>query len=198
MPNPLHLFLRLCVVSLLVLWPAYLYQRTLVTPLLPLIESTVKAAQHTFAINSVDIATEGPNEVVRLRANLAAPTYVHGRTFSPIEGWFEVTLTAGGVLQYSLMVLIVILSWPASHWKIWRRRILIALPLMLGLLLLNVAITFPAELWAPIHDEWIPDQVSPLLVSSRFLMGGGGLVLGLVCGTIAVAFGNRGHVLRVT
>lgn len=193
MPNPLKLLIRVIVVSSMVLWLAHHYQRTVLMPMLPLIQTTFETVQDTFTVQSLDMAEDGPNEVIRLRSNLAGPTYVNGRTFYPIgwnstqQGGFEVTLTAGGAMLYSLLILIVVLSWPAVHWHALVTRLLISLPLMLGLVLLNVAVTFPAELWKPIHDEWVPDITWPLLVVSRMLMGGGGLILGMVFGALAIA-----------
>jgi hypothetical protein len=92
-------------------------------------------------------------------------------------------------MGYSLLTFIVVLAWPANRWQEWCIRALVFLPLALGLLLVNVATTFPAELWNPIHNEWVPDVTWPLLIWSRILMGGGGLVLGLACGAIAIKAG---------
>ena len=192
MLNPFKLLARLLIVGSVVLWLAHHYQRIAVEPLLPLIKTTIESVQDVFTVQSLDIVEDGPNQVIRLRSNLAKPTYVNGRVFYPIgwnstqQGGYEITLTAGGTILYSLLTLIVALSWPATHWRVLLTRLLISLPLMLGLVVLNVAITFPAELWNPIHDEWVPDITWPLLVSSRMLMGGGGLMLGLLCGALAI------------
>jgi hypothetical protein len=197
MPTPLKLIARLLVVSALVLWVAHQYQRAIVEPLLPLVGATFTAVQDTFVLQSLDIADDGPNQSLRLRANLAKPIDVNGRMFYPIgwgtneQGGYQITLTVGGAMEYSLMTLIVVLAWPFAHWQALLKRIVIALPLMLGLLLLNTTITFPAELWNPIHDEWVPDITWPLLVASKVLMGGGGLMLGLLCGALAIAMSMR-------
>jgi hypothetical protein len=196
MLNPLKLICRLIVVSIAVLWLAHAYQRVVLTTLLPLIRTTLESVQDTFVVQSLDVSTDGPNEVLRMRSNFASPTYVNGRTFFPIgwqstqQGGFEIALTAGGTLLYSLLTLIVILSWPVVQWREYVSRLVVALPLMLGLVLLNVGVTFPAELWKPIHDEWLAGITWPLLVASRMLMGGGGLILGLLCGAVAIALGS--------
>jgi hypothetical protein len=191
--NPLKLISRLIIAGSAVLWLAHVFQGALLTTMLPLIRTTLENVQDTFVVQSLEVATNETNEVLRLRANFAGPTYVNGRTFYPI-GWqstqqsgFEISLTVGGALLYSLLTLIVILGWPAVRWREYVSRLVVALPLMLGLVLLNVGITFPAELWEPIHDEWMADITWPLLSASRMLMGGGGLILGLVCGGIAIS-----------
>jgi len=191
--SPHKLLLRLIVVGAGVLLLAHHYQRALLTPLLPLIQSTLTHVQDDFTIQSLDIVENGPNEVLRLHANLARPTYISGRMFYPIgwqsaaEGGYEIRLTVGGTIQYSLLILIVVLAWPAGHWRVALTRLLFALPLML----LNTAITFPAELWNPIHEEWLSDITWPLLVASKMLMGGGGLILGLLCGAGIIAATSR-------
>jgi hypothetical protein len=164
-------------------------------PLLPLVSATIKVADSAFTVLTVDINTDGPNETIRLRADLTAPIIVGGRTFFPFRqgsdqrGWYQVELTVGGAMGYSLLTFIVVFAWPANRWQEWCKRVLISVPLALGLLLVNVATTFPAELWNPIHDDWVPDMAWPLLIWSRVLMGGGGLVLGLLCGAIAIKAG---------
>jgi len=196
MPTPFKLIARLLIVSSLVLWLAHVYQRALIEPLLPSMRTIIAAVQDDFIIYSLDISDEATNETIRLRGNLAKPVVVGGRTFYPIgwgtrqQGGLQVTLTVGGAVQYSLLMLIVVLAWPIAHGKELLKRLLISLPLMLGLVLLNVASTFPAELWAPIHDEWVPDITWPLLLWSRLLMGGGGLALGLFGAALSILFGK--------
>jgi hypothetical protein len=162
----------------------------------PLVSATVQAADSAFTVLAVDIDTDGPNQTIRVRADLAQPIIIGGRTFVPFRqgsdqrGWYEVNLTLGGAMEYSLLVLIVVMAWPANRWQEWCKRVVISVPLALGLLLVNVATTFPAELWNPIHNEWVPDVAWPLLIWSRVLMGGGGLMFGLLCGAIAIKTGT--------
>lgn len=198
MHAPLKLFARVVLVSALVLWLVHHYQRVIVEPMLPLMSATFSAVQSTFVFQALDIADEGVNETLRLRANLAKPINVNGRMFYPIgwntheQGGYQITLTVGGALQYSVMTLIVVLAWPCAQWRTLLKRMAIALPLMLTILLLNTTITFTAELWNPIHEQWLPDITWPLLVASKLLMGGGGLLLGLVCGVMAIAMSASG------
>lgn len=191
MPNPLRLGARLIVASIVVLWLALQYQRALVDPLLPAFRVVLTAVQTDFSILGVEVSRAGTREAVRLRANLAHPIYVAGTKVNPIDGWFEVTLTVGGVLSYSLLTLIVVLAWPFVFWREFLLRMLIALPLMVALILVNVAVTFPAELWFPIHGNLVPDETWPLLVWSRILMGGGGLVAGIMMGALAIMLAAR-------
>jgi hypothetical protein len=193
MPNPFKLLARLLIIGSLILWGGYHFQRNLMEPLLPLVRNTISSVQDDFAIQSLDIAQDSVNETVRLRANLTRPVEIGGRTFYPIgygtpyTGGFQVTMTIGGIFSYSLLTLIVAVAWPVNTWRSLLQRLAITVPIMLAILLINVAITFPAELWTPIHKQWVPDIPWPLLQWSKILMGGGGLILGLSCGAIAIA-----------
>ena len=62
--------------------------------------------------------------------------------------------------------------------------------LSLVLLLVNVITTFPAEVWALIHDALAPQEIWPLLVWSKMLMGGVGLMLAIAGGAWAIALGG--------
>ena len=193
MPNPFNLLMRLLVIGSVILWGGYHFQRNLMESLLPLVRMTISGVQNDFTIQSLDIAQRGASETVRLRANLTRPVAIGGRMFYPIgygtpyTGGFQVTMTVGGALSYSLLTLIVALAWPADTWRTLFKRLAMVVPMMLAIMLINVAVTFPAELWTPIHKDWVPDIAWPLLEWSKILMGGGGLILGLLCGAIAIA-----------
>lgn len=171
-------------------------QRPIVSAMIPMVRWTLDTVQSDFLIQSLEIAEDGPNQTLRLRANLSQPVEIGGRTFYPIGyltrqvGGYQATLTTGGVIVYSLVTLIVVLTWPALQWKEMLKRFAIALPLMVLLILINVGVTFPAELWTPIHNEWVPDVRWPLLEWSKLLMGGAGLAMGLVCGAMAIWSGQ--------
>jgi hypothetical protein len=192
MLTPLKLFLRVLIASGIVLGLAHTTQSPLTAALLPLIKQSIASVQDDFTTQSLDLVQDGASEKVRLRANLTRPVEIGGRMFYPIghgtshTGGFQVLMTVGGVLSYSLLTLIVALAWPVNTWRTLLKRIAMTAPLMLLLVFINVTITFPAELWTPIHNEWVPDITWPLLQWSKILMGGGGLMLGLLFGGIAI------------
>jgi hypothetical protein len=196
MPNPLNLGMRLVLASILVLWVAHQYQRALVSPLLPVFRAVLTAALPDFHILGIEVSNSGKSERVRLRANLARSVKIAGTEAHPINGWYSVTLTVGGVLMYSLLTCIVVLAWPFAIWRELFVRVVIAVPLITALILTNVAVTFPAELWFPFHADLEPDATWPLLRWSRILMGGGGLVAGIVMGAMAIIAAKRLTVAR--
>lgn len=201
MISPLSLWVRLVLAAVLVLGLAHATQRSLLQTLAPAIGWTVQSVQDQFTITEVQVAAKGQSETVQVLARLSQPLQVQGRWLYP-DSWLgapvaaqqvsglQVDLTAGGTLSYSLLVIIVALAWPASRTLILLRRLLWATVLAVLLLWLNVATTFPAELWSLIHDALAPQAFWPLLVWSRMLMGGVGLALGVTAGAVAVVLGG--------
>ena len=59
------------------------------------------------------------------------------------------------------------------------KRLLLAMPLCVLLWLLQVPPTLAAEMGAALHAAAASGRVAPLMVWSRFLMGGGGALLAL-------------------
>ena len=196
-PNPLKLLLRVLVTSTSVFLVTIILRHQLAQLLVPITRFTIDTVQSEFAIQSVDAVQDLSGEVIRVRANLVRPVEIGGRMFYPVgygtshSGGFQVTMTLGGMISYSIIALIISLAWPTVGIKEIIIRALLALPLMFILLLTNIAITFSAELWTPIHNEWIPDINWSLLQYSRVLMGGGGLVAGLVCGALVIVVSRR-------
>jgi hypothetical protein len=194
---------RLAIASALVLWLSHTFERTFVQSMIPAFGAAILALDGNFTLLGIDISRDdGPNETLRIRANLAHPIKVAGRTLLPFgwgpmpEGGFQLTLALGGVLQYCALMLIVVLAWPAMRAWEFALRILIAAPLMAILLLIDVPFTVLAELWGAIHRNIDPQIFQPLMIWSRFLMGGGGLVLALLMAGIAIGLGARWSRMR--
>lgn len=196
-PRPLEIAARLLIAGMLVLWLTHAFGRALVEPMLPVFTSAITALDDEFKILATDISEEGPSETVRFRANLARPVEVGGRTFYPF-GWgaipvggFQVTITVGGVLQYCALVVILAVAWPVARAREYCLRLAIIAPLMAVLLLVDVPLTVPGEMWNLIRAEVEPGGFQPLMIWSRFLMGGGGLALGIFFGGLAIALAAR-------
>jgi hypothetical protein len=192
LPRPPRLVARLAFVATALLWLTHSCASVIVKPMIPALQAAVAILDDDFRILGMDVSTDGGNKTLRVRADLAHAAVVSGQVLYPISpgaelrGWMEVHLALGGVLQYPLLLLIVVLAWPAKTSRELLARIGIALPLAALLLLLAVPSTILAELWFPIHDDYDPGSFWPLLAWSRFLMGGGGQVLGLLMGITAI------------
>jgi hypothetical protein len=149
--------------------------------------------QDDFAILAIDVVEENSAATLRVRADFAHPVVVAGRVLYPMNsnprtaGWMQVNVTAGGVLQYLMMAIIVVLAWPTRSLLDYAVRLVIALPLAFLLAVLATATTILAELWFPVHADLAPSETWLLLTWSRFLMGGGGLALALGVAALAIA-----------
>lgn len=198
-PRPGSLTVRLVVSALLVLGGLHLLERSLVTPLIPAFRSVMSSLDDRFVVTDARIVRQGANEVVRFRANLARPLVVGDHILYPFgtngvpAGGFQVTNTAGGVLQLPALLLILVLVWPAGRAREFAARLGIASPVMAVLLLLDTPFTAMAELRNGLATMVDPRAVDGWMVASRFLMGGGGYALTLLLAAGVVAFPRWGR-----
>jgi hypothetical protein len=167
--------------------------RSLALPLGTVLGNALPAVDDHFTVLAVEVVQEGVNDVLRVRANLSRPTQVGGRTVYPF-GWhgtraggFQVERSLASVFQYSAVTLIFAVAWPPTRVRILLLRLLVAIPLVTILLVTDEVCTVTAELWGLVQQESATDSISGWMVSSRLLMGGGGLALAVVIGVASVA-----------
>lgn len=197
LPRPLELLGRTLLVAALVLGLSHLAARPLVTGMMPAYESAIALLDDSFVLTDVAIAQDGPNQVIRFRANLARPLEVKGTTLYPFgwrgivpEGGMEVRYTLDGALQYVALTLILVLAWPGGL-KELLVRLALFIPLALMLLLIDIPSTVIAELWTGLEGMVDPNPLPRWMVWSRFLMGGGGLLLGFIAGALDIVIAAR-------
>jgi hypothetical protein len=189
--------MRVALVATLLTWAADHYATAIVRPLVPAIRDTITLLDRDFQVFGVDVYMEAGVRTLRVRADLAHPVVVGKNLFTPINtsatpgGWIDVRLTLGGLLQYPLLLLIVVMGWPARSMREMPVRLALAMPVMLALFALTVSVTTLAELWFVLRAGLATDEHWPLLLFSRFLMGGGGQALALTCGLIVIGAARR-------
>jgi hypothetical protein len=197
-PAPLSLAARALLATLVVAGVGHLAQHRLVSALLPAFTTTMWVLDDRFIIEEAAVVQEGDSENVRFRANLARPVVLGGQVIDPF-GWngrplggIQVSDAAGGVLLYPALMLIVVLAWPFRRAAELGMRIVLSLVAALLLILVDVPTTMLAELWHALQPE---HALSPAqngwMVWSRYLMGGGGLVLALCLGVACIALARR-------
>jgi hypothetical protein len=150
------------------------------------------ALDDNISILGLDFAQDGPNSTVRLRANLVRPIYVGQKVVFPLgwdprpRGWYQVYLNTRGVLEGSIVLLIVVLSWPHRSMRELSLRVVVALTFMVVL----IAIDAPMELIGNFQHEVLldidPHGFQPMFVWDRFLEGGGNFVLALAFAALAI------------
>ncbi len=196
-PRPLDFAVRLLVASAIVLSALHLYQRTIIEPFVPAFGDAARLLAADFVIVSADVAQEGPNETVRIRANLAIPLQYANRIIPPFgwnrsvpQGWYQVDLSLGGLLQNSAFLLITVLAWPASPRDL-ALRIALCVPAVAFLLFLEAPVTIVAELWNTLRNTYDPHGSCGWMVWSRYLMGGGGSLFACVLGAMVIGVVRR-------
>jgi hypothetical protein len=196
-PKPVSLVWRLVLATTLVLGLAHSLQRHIVGPLIPAFRATITFLDDSFVVNDARLERDGPNETVSFKGNLARPVSVAGQMLYPFgsagipPGYAQVDCTLGGALEYGSLLLIACLAWPAKRAGELALRLLLSAPLLLLIVLIGVPTTVIAELWNSFEQDANVHRVSHWMIWSRFLMGGGGLVLALVFAGAAITVATR-------
>lgn len=195
--HPGRFLVQLLFVSLVVLWLAKVFSADLVALLLPAIRAEVTTLDDNVSVLNMAVSREGPNRRIRMQANLLRPIYVNGHDVYPLgwkaqpRGWYQVNLNAGAALKSSLILLIVLLSWPARTPREFIERALIAAPLTLVLLAIDAPLDLLGNFQEGVVHDIDPHGLRPLFVWSKFLEGGGNSVLALAFSVVAIALAAR-------
>lgn len=197
LPRLPELTVRLVLVGILLVTTARLLQIALIRPLLPVFGATVVLLAPEFTLQSVDVAPLQP-PVVRLRANLLEPVEFAGRTVFPFgwqgvvpRGGYQVSLSLTGLLQYPTLVLLIVLAWPAADPQTLGLRVLLGILMAAAVVLAEAPMTMVAELWSMVRDQSNPGATCYWMIWSRFLMGGGGLLIAGILGATAIVVAQR-------
>lgn len=191
-PKPLELALRLLLSLLLVLALAQRYGRDATEALLPLIGHSLAWLDDHYRIIDLTLGTEGADSVIRLRVTLARPLVVGGHLIPPdARGWGQVTTPVGNLLQPPLVLLGLLLAWPARGWREWPLRLLLSAPVALFLVWLNTPFALWGHLWDLHAHLYEPGRFSPLLAWTHLLDGGGRLLLGMLGAVAIVVLASR-------
>jgi hypothetical protein len=195
-PRPLELAARLLIAALVAFWLMSRLTDPLVRGFLPAIRTAIWVLSDDFVVTSAEIVRTADTQTVRFRANLTRPIRREGYTIYPF-GWqgrplggFEVKVSLFGVLQYETLLLTLVLAWPVRRMAEVPARLAVCLPLIAVMILIDVPSTVLAELRSGLQE---PTSVATdgWMLWSRFLMGGGGLILGIVLAAAAIAVGAR-------
>ncbi len=149
---------------------------------LPVLQPLIEAADPDVKVLSLGLARSGGLTVVRLRADLARPIVMGGQRLRPLQesqGWIQIDLTRGGLLQHAVLLVGVVIGWPAGALRQRLARLAVALPVAGFLFALTFASTFLAEFWTPFHGRTSGSDDPLILDWSQFLMGGGGAMLAI-------------------
>src|SRR5271165_1017328 len=188
----LSLLTRFALTALALLWLTKVFSVDLVEQLLPAFRWEVSTLDDNLDIASLDLGRDGPSTIVRLRANLIRPIEIGGHTAypvgwgSPFKGGTEVRLNARGVLQASVIFLIVILSWPHRGIRELGIRALLAIPLIGLLIVIDAPLELLGNFQQAVARHANADVVRPLFMWDKLLEGGGNSMLALAFAAVAI------------
>ena len=196
-PGPLSLTARALLSTVLVLVVVQMLGRPLVRAMLPVISTMAPLLDPRFDITDVRLDRFGADEVVRVRGNLSRPLLIGDRIIDPF-GWngtpaggLQSTYTMGGALEYSSLLLILVLAWPASSALELFCRVALAVPCAALLPVLIVPFTVVAEFRHGLEGLAGPSPPGGSLIASRYLMGGGGWVIALMVAVFCIVIARR-------
>lgn len=182
------------------LWLASTDAASIVKVLLPAMGAEITAIDDDVSILQLDVVRDSSRGRIRMRADLARPTYINGYLIAPLAtkpssgGWYQVNLSVSAALKSSFILLVVVLSWPARIRREWIKRILIAMPLLVLLFALDAPLDLLGNLEDGIAREFDPNGTRLLFSWATFLEGGGNSVLALALSGVAISLATRGGI----
>lgn len=189
-PSPGRFALALIVSFTLTLVLAWAWGQTLVTSLIPTTHALLGWIDDRFDILFLGIDHDRQDTVVRLRVNIATLFVMGGQVIAPQpNGWLEVTTTIGAMLQ-PLVIAPAIASALPGRPAVRLMRLVIAILLALGFLVIDLPLTLYAYVWDMLIDSLDRNGFSPLLAWHEFLHAGGRLGVGVLLGLLAISAAN--------
>jgi len=190
--------LRLAAVAVILLLLARSWSVEVVTRLVPVIGAEITALDRNLSIGALELADDVSGHVVRLRANLRWPVVVGGRTVDPLgwqpntNGWYEVRISARGVLQSTLVYLAAVLAWPGAGWRAAWLRLGLVVPFGALMFALDTAPDLLGNFQEAVVRRVDTHATTALFVWARFLEGGGNVALALGLAMVTIALAARG------
>jgi len=180
--------LRFLLASVLLLALAQVFGQDIVATMLPVFRWELGRLDDHYRILFLGLASQGADSVVRLDVTLARPVVVGARVIFPDpRGFATVTTLVGHLLQPAIVLLAVLAAWPVRRLAEYPARFCCGIPLLAGVLMIDVPFVLLAEIWA----MFAPGGFSPLIAWSGFLQSGGRLALALALAAFAVAIAQR-------
>lgn len=183
--------IRLIILIALLLTLGRVYGTTIVTPLLPALSWVIEAVDDRLRVDHAIIVSRAADTVIQLKVTPVRMLFLGDRMLMPEDNLhFDPSTLLGSVLQPVIILLAIILAWPAATRWAYPVRLLLALPMTIILLVVNVPLGFVGV----IQDfrEYLPTApVTPLVHWNDFLQTGGPLALAIAAGILVVSAADR-------
>jgi len=183
--------IRLVIVVVILLTLGRVYGSTIVAPMLPALIWVIEAVDDRLRVDHAFIVDRSADTVIQLKVTPIRMLFLGDRMLMPdAQLHFDPTTLLGSVLQPVILMLAIILAWPAVRLQVLPARLLFALPMMVFLLVVNVPLGFVGVMQD--FREYLPAApVTPLVYWNDFLQTGGPLALAIAAGILVVSLADR-------
>jgi hypothetical protein len=165
---------------------------TLTAHLVALLDTYTSWIDGTFRSIYFGIVTENGEAVIRRIATPAVAHVVGGHVvFTDARTRLTSSAAEGVIFQPAIFAVALVYAWPWREFRELGLRVLIALPLVLLVVLLDVPLILYGSMWYQEVSLLDPDRFSPLIIWSDFMNAGGRFALTVAAAAIAVAGAHR-------
>lgn len=183
--------LRLIVLITVLLALGRIYGTAIVTPMLPALSWIIEAVDDRLRVDYAFIVNRSADTVIQLKVTPIRTLFLGDRMLMPdTHLHFDPTTLLGSVLQPVILLLAIVLAWPVTRFEVLPVRLLVASPMVLFLLIVNVPLGFVGVMQD--FREYLPiAPVTPLVYWNDFLQTGGPLALAIAASILVVSATDR-------
>ncbi len=183
--------IRLVILAAILLTLGRVYGTAIVTPMLPALTWVIEAVDNRLQVDQAFITNRSADTVIQLKVTPIRMLFLGDQVLLPdAKLHFDPTTLLGSVLQPVILLLAIILAWPAARLWVIPVRLLVALPMMALLLIVNVPLSFVGVI-QDFRESLPAAPVTPLVYWNDFLQTGGPLVLAIAAGVLVVSAADR-------
>jgi len=182
---------RLIVLITVLLAVGRIYGATIVTPMLPALSWIIETVDDRLLVDYAFIVNRSADTVIQLKVTPIRMLFLGDRMLMPdAQLHFDPTTLLGSVLQPVILLLAIVLAWPAARFRAIPARLLVAMPMIVLLLVVNVPLGFVGVMQD--FREYLPTApVTPLVYWNDFLQTGGPLALAIAAAILVVSAADR-------
>jgi hypothetical protein len=194
MRHPYTIILSYIVTGLVLLFVSYQWGIHLIKLLIPLYEWTIKQLDYRFDTVTFSIIKQHGEQFLLLQTTYSMPIYAGNETLvpnTPIPS--GATMPLGNVLLPFILVFTTVFAWPITDHQSktmkYTLRVLLALPICLLLMLLDMPIQLLKIVWENLNrllNLNISQNLYYFTYWSDFLNGGGLVALSIAAGILIV------------
>ncbi len=180
-------------ISIALLILSYQLGDVIIKAMIPLYQWMIKLIDYRFDSILLSITKMHGERFLQLDVMLSQPFWLGAKQIAPIQPIYNSAgMPLGYALQPVVIILTIILAWPAQQAITFAYRLLIAMPLILFLMLLDMPLQLTNNTWQGLEKTLQLNIATTnwLGLWSDFLNGGGLMALSIACGLLAVGMGQ--------